>query len=139
MHIRSPVRPMLATVIDHVPPPQSCLGGCRYEPKFDGFRAIAVVDEGGAVLLWSRRRTRLDDAFPEIVTAVRARLAPGTVVDGEIVRWGHDGRLDFAALRRRHTAGDRAELGRTEPCHYVVFDILETGGEDLRPLPLRDR
>ncbi|RKS68654.1 ATP-dependent DNA ligase [Actinomadura pelletieri DSM 43383] len=140
MHIRSPVRPMLATAIDRIPPPRSCPGGCRYEPKFDGFRAIAIVDDGGAVRLSSRRRTRLDDAFPEIVAAVRERLAPGTVVDGEIVRWGRDGRLDFGALQRRHAAGRRrAELARTEPCHYVVFDVLESGGEDLRPRPLRDR
>ncbi|MFI0485135.1 ATP-dependent DNA ligase [Actinomadura sp. 9N215] len=140
MHIRSPVRPMLAAAVDHVPSPQSCPGGCRYEPKFDGFRAIAIVAEDGAVRLSSRRRTRLDDAFPEIAAAVRERLAPGTVVDGEIVRWGVDGRLDFGALQRRHSAGRRrAGLARTEPCHYVVFDVLESGGEDLRPRPLRDR
>lgn len=140
MHIRSPVRPMLAAAIDHIPPPQSCPGGCRYEPKFDGFRAIALVDEGGAVQLWSRRRTRFNEGFPEVVEAVREQIPPGTVVDGEIVRWGEDGRLDFGALQRRHVAGRRrAEFARTEPCHYVVFDVLESGGEDLRPRPLRER
>ncbi len=56
MHIRSPVKPMLATTVDRIPPPQACPGGCRYEPKFDGFRAIALVDEG-AVQLSSRRRS----------------------------------------------------------------------------------
>ncbi len=74
------------------------------------------------------------------MTAVRERLAPGTVVDGEIVRWGPDGRLDFGALQRRHVAGRRrTELARTEPCHYVVFDVLEADGVDLRPKPLRER
>src|SRR5690606_23534756 len=77
----------------------------------------------------------------EIVAAVRERLAPGTVVDGEIVRWTDDGRLDFGALQRRHVAGRRrrAEYARTEPCHYVVFDVLESRGVDLRPQPLRER
>lgn len=140
MHIQSPVKPMLARTVDHIPPPQSCPGGCVYEPKFDGFRAVAIVAETGAVTLWSRRRTRLGDAFPEIVAAVRDQLAPGTVVDGEVVRWGTDGRLDFGALQRRHVAGRRrAELARTEPCHYVVFDVLESDGADLRPRPLRER
>lgn len=140
MHIRSPVKPMLAVTVDRIPPPQSCPGGCLYEPKFDGFRAVARVDEEGAVDLWSRRRVRFDDAFPEIVEAVRERIEPGTVVDGEIVRWGEDGRLDFGALQRRHVAGRRrAEYARTEPCHYVVFDVLESGGVDLRPRPLRER
>ena len=140
MHIRSPVRPMLAATIDHIPPPQACPGGCRYEPKFDGFRAVARVDEDGAVHLSSRRRTRLNDGFPEVVAAAGEQFAPGTVLDGEIVRWGEDGRLDFGALQRRHAAGRRrAEFARTEPCHYVAFDVLESGGVDLRPRPLRER
>ncbi|MFG2088356.1 MULTISPECIES: ATP-dependent DNA ligase [unclassified Spirillospora] len=140
MHIRSPVKPMLAATIDHIPPAQACPGGCRYEPKFDGFRAVALVDDGGAVHLSSRRRTRLNDGFPEIVAAVGEQLAPGTVVDGELVRWGDDGRLDFGALQRRHVAGRRrAEFARAEPCHYVVFDVLESDGVDLRPRPLRER
>ncbi|TDC11948.1 ATP-dependent DNA ligase [Actinomadura bangladeshensis] len=131
---------MLTVTIDHIPPPQACPGGCRYEPKFDGFRAVAMVDEAGAVRLWSRRRIAFNEAFPEVVAAVRAQIPSGTVVDGEIVRWGPDGRLDFGALQRRHVAGRRrTDLARSEPCHYVVFDVLETDGADLRPEPLRER
>ncbi|XRQ16466.1 ATP-dependent DNA ligase [Actinomadura welshii] len=131
---------MLAVAIDRIPPPQSCPGGCRYEPKFDGFRAIARVDEDGAVHLSSRRQVGFNEAFPEIVAAAGEWVPPGTVVDGEIVRWGADGRLDFGALQRRHVAGRRrGELARSEPCHYVVFDVLESGGADLRPRPLRER
>lgn len=140
MHIRSPVKPMQAAAVERVPPPRACPGGCRYEPKFDGFRAVSMVDEAGAVRLWSRRGVAFNEAFPEIAAAVRERVPPGTVVDGEIVRWGPDGRLDFGALQRRHVAGRRRnDLARTEPCHYVVFDVLEADGADLRPKPLRER
>ncbi|WP_255276384.1 ATP-dependent DNA ligase [Actinomadura madurae] len=67
-----------------------------------------------------------------------SRPAPSST--GEIVRWGRDGRLDFSALQRRHVSGRRrADLALTEPCHYVVFDLLEAGGEDLRPAPLSER
>jgi ATP-dependent DNA ligase len=47
----------------------------------------------------------------------------------------------FAALQRRATAGARVgrELARSEPCHLVIFDVLETAGTDLRPLPLAER
>ncbi|WP_236009794.1 ATP-dependent DNA ligase [Actinomadura physcomitrii] len=140
MRIGGPVVPMAATAIDRVPDEAACPGGCRYEPKWDGFRALAVVNDKGGVRLWSRRLKSLNDAFPEVVLAVFDALPPGTVVDGEIVRWGRDGRLDFAALQRRHVAGRRRrELALTEPCHYVVFDVLETGGTDHRPRPLSER
>lgn len=140
MHIRASVAPMLATAVDRVPEERACPGGCRYEPKWDGFRTLAIVDEDGGVHLWSRRRKRLNGAFPDVVTAVFEAVPPGTVVDGEIVRWGGDGRLDFGALQRRHAAGRRrADLAVAEPCHYVVFDVLETGGVDHRPWPLSRR
>ncbi|TDD37864.1 ATP-dependent DNA ligase [Actinomadura sp. KC06] len=131
---------MAATSIEHIPEEWACSGGCRYEPKFDGFRCIANVNDDGGVQLWSRNLKRLNDAFPEIVSAVHDTLPPATVVDGEIVRWSADGRLDFSALQRRHVAGRRrADLAITEPCHYVVFDLLEAAGEDLRPAPLSER
>ncbi|MEU8118754.1 ATP-dependent DNA ligase [Spirillospora sp. NPDC049024] len=140
MHIRGPVAPMAATALDRIPEERACSGGCRYEPKFDGFRCVARVDDDGGVQLWSRRLKRLDEAFPEVLSAVSGALPPGTVVDGEIVRWGPDGRLDFSALQRRHvTRRGRAGRAVTEPCHYVVFDVLETGGVDHRPAPLSSR
>ncbi|NDU71789.1 ATP-dependent DNA ligase [Actinomadura sp. DSM 109109] len=129
---------MAATAVDRIPRAAACRGGCRYEPKFDGFRCVAHVGEDGEVRLWSRRLKRLDAAFPEIVAAVSASLPPGTVVDGEIVRWGRDGRLDFSALQRRHVAR-RTGAPVAEPCHYVVFDVLEAGGTDHRPAPLSSR
>ncbi|GAA2159662.1 ATP-dependent DNA ligase [Actinomadura napierensis] len=140
MRIGGPVVPMAATAIDHIPDESACPGGCRYEPKWDGFRALAIVNEDGGVRLWSRRLKPFNDAFPEVVLAVFDVLPPGTVVDGEIVRWGRDGRLDFAALQRRHVAGRRRrDLALAEPCHYVVFDVLEAGGTDYRPRPLAER
>ena len=42
------------------------------------------------------------------------------------MRWV-DGRLDFEALQRRYAQRRRATaLARAEPCHFVVFDVLET-------------
>ncbi|WP_255274390.1 ATP-dependent DNA ligase [Actinomadura madurae] len=41
-----------------------------------------------------------------------------------------------AATRRGRR---RADLAVAEPCHYVVFDVLETGGVDHRPRPLSRR
>lgn len=140
VHIRSPIVPMAARTIDRIPHEGNCAGGCRYEPKFDGFRCVARTDEHHSVHLWSRRGTRLNEAFPEVAMAVFEQLPPETVMDGELVRWSTDGRLDFGALQRRHPAGRRCgDLARNEPCHYVVFDVLEAVGVDVRPRPLSER
>lgn len=125
---------MLARSVDQLPVADS--GRLRYEPKLDGYRAIASI-LAGRVHLRSRRGAHLGDAFPEVVTALAAHLPAGTVVDGEIVRWA-DGRLDFSALQRRYAQRRRArELARVEPAHYAIFDVLETVRDgDLRRAPL---
>ena len=53
--------------------------GWAYEPKYDGFRAVAFVD-GDETYLQSRNGKPLSRYFPELV------FAPGRyVLDGEIV------------------------------------------------------
>ncbi|MBE1612122.1 hypothetical protein HEB94_008970 [Actinopolymorpha pittospori] len=82
---------MLAKSIDRLPAPRA--GGWRYEPKFDGYRALASIRADSSVQVHSRRGTPLDDAFPELVGALYAYLPAGTVIEGEIVCWA-GGRLD---------------------------------------------
>ncbi|MDT0302885.1 ATP-dependent DNA ligase [Streptomonospora wellingtoniae] len=108
----------------------------RYEPKWDGFRAIAEIN--GRVAISSRSGARLDRKFPEIADALAA-IPGGATLDGEIVRWG--GRLDFDALLRRNRASARTApgLARAEPCHFIVFDLLRHNGRDLTRRPLDQR
>lgn len=132
--------PMLARLTGQLPGQDACPGGCLYEPKWDGFRAITRVDERGESTVCSRRSKSLSAAFPEIVEATARALPASTTVDGEIVRWSSEGRLDFAALQRRLHAGRGAkQLARAEPCHYVIFDLLKLRGADLRDRPLSER
>lgn len=129
---------MLGRLVERLPS-AAASRGCVFEPKWDGFRCLARVSDDGAVHLSSRRRKPMNAQFPDIRVAVAEHIPAGTVIDGEIVRWV-DGRLDFAALQHRYAARRRAgELAQTEPCHYLVFDVLELAGEDLRERPLRQR
>ncbi len=131
---------MLARQIDRLPAGSSA-AGLRFEPKWDGFRALAVVDRSGGIQLTSRRGTSLSRAFPEVVSAARSSLPTDTVVDGEIVRWSAEGRLDFGALQHRNTTG-RAAIGRLaadEPCHFICFDVLRVAGHDMVDEPLTRR
>jgi ATP-dependent DNA ligase len=106
-----------------------------YEPKFDGFRAIAFVD-GDDVVIQSRGAKPLGRYFPEL-----SFPAGRYVIDGEIVIDAADGQQDFGALQQRiHPAASRiALLSEQTPAHYVAFDILAEDDEELMALPFAER
>jgi ATP-dependent DNA ligase len=126
-----PITPMEARVRPTVPE-----GDFAFEPKWDGFRAVAWSDE---VRLDSRNRKPLLRYFPELSTALEA-LPAGTVVDGEVVVVTGD-RLDFDALQNRiHPAESRINmLATATPASLVAFDLLADDGDDLRPAPFTER
>ncbi|WP_425268761.1 ATP-dependent DNA ligase [Kitasatospora cheerisanensis] len=110
--------------------------GWAAEPKWDGYRAQLAVGEGGRVALRSRRGAEMAAAFPEVVRAAQAQLGEGVGLDGELVVW-EGGRLAFERLQRRLASrGARAEHAAREwPAHYVAFDFLHDGGQDLSRWP----
>ncbi|MEV4545217.1 ATP-dependent DNA ligase [Micromonospora echinaurantiaca] len=133
--LRRPVAPMLAAPVDEVPEGPELV----HEPKWDGWRAIAFRDADG-VYLQSRAGRNLTTYFPDITRAVRAAIAPGTVLDGELIVL-QGGRTNFAQLQRRITAGrDLPRLARECPAHYVLFDLLaDPGGQVLLNRELSQR
>lgn len=130
-----PVEPMLAKAATDLPDGD---GWC-YEPKWDGFRAIAFRD-GGSVYIQSRDLKPLDRYFPDVHDALVRGLPDGAVVDGEVVIATPRG-LDFDALQMRlHPAASRVEkLSRETPASFVAFDVLAADHEDLRRHPLAAR
>ncbi|MGH7560219.1 MAG: ATP-dependent DNA ligase [Gemmatimonadales bacterium] len=133
--ITPPIEPMLATLADALPES----GEFLFEPKWDGFRAI-VYRGADDLYIQSRDSKPLDRYFPELHASLLELLAPGSVVDGEIVIASPHG-LDFDALQQRlHPAASRvAKLSRATPASFVAFDLLAADGEDLRALPQRER
>ena len=111
-------------------------GDFAYEPKWDGFRAVAW---GGDIRLDSRNQRPLLRYFPELEPAL-AQLPSGTVVDGEVVVVLSDA-TSFDALQLRiHPAESRiARLTVEIPAQLIAFDLLALAGEDLRELPFRAR
>jgi bifunctional non-homologous end joining protein LigD len=101
-----------------------------HEIKFDGYR-MQLRTEGGAAVLRTRKGLDWSAKFPEIV-ASGAGLPDG-IVDGEVVALDHNGSPDFAALQAAISDGKTADLV------FFVFDLLFSGLEDLRPLPLSER
>jgi len=117
---------MLAKLADELP-----AGAYLYEPKWDGFRAIAFRGEND-VYLQSRDLRPLDRYFPELHEALLERLPTNCVVDGEIVIATAHG-LDFDALQMRlHPAASRvAKLAAQTPSSFIAFDVLAAAGRNL--------
>src|SRR3712207_8201935 len=98
-----PIRPMLARLERDLP-----TGDYLYEPKWDGFRALAFRT-GDDVELQSRHGRPLGRYFPELVEALRTVGPDALVLDGEIVV-ARGEELDFAALMTRlHPTPSRVE------------------------------
>src|SRR4030067_1838462 len=76
-----------------------------FEVKWDGFRAIAYVNE--EVSLRSRNDKELIDNFPELREL--KELTRNTVLDGELVII-KNGKADFQALQERGKAVRAAEI-----------------------------
>src|SRR3954454_7318268 len=126
-----PVLPQLARTAKTLPEGD----GWVYEPKWDGFRALAFVD-GSEVYLQSRNGKALTRYFPEL------EFPEGRyVLDGEIVLFDADGRQDFDALGQRiHPAKSRIDmLARETPTVFVAFDLLAHDDESLLALAQRER
>lgn len=134
-----PVSLALAKAVDSVPAEAAFPGGSRYEPKWDGYRACALVGAAG-VSLWSRQGKELSRYFPELLEALAGQVPPGCVLDGEAVIWSGD-RLDFDALQRRLVASKAGlpALVRDRPASFVAFDLLAVAGHDIRDSPLKQR
>jgi ATP-dependent DNA ligase len=137
--LAGPVTVQLAKPVPAIPPAGALPGGCRYEPKWDGYRLVVVRSAAGT-RLWSKQGRDLTDRFPDVAAAARAQVPAGTVLDGEVVVW-NGSRLDFGMLQRRMTTppGRMAALVTAAPASYVAFDVLAAGGGDLRRRTLRTR
>lgn len=98
-----------------------------FEPKIDGFRALAHVAGHRCTLV--SRSGHVFKSWPqlkeEIAHSVRAADA---VIDGEVCCLEPDGRSNFKNL-----------LFRREWPYFYAFDLLAVNGRDLRALPLLER
>ena len=112
-----------------------------YEPKVDGYRAIAFIQDG-AVRLQSRRGIDLTPAFPEITAGLAAQAVDRMILDGEILALDAAGRPSFNALQNRATLKqpkEIAEAQRQTSVVFLCFDLLHFAGLNLRGNPYVDR
>ncbi len=107
----------------------------RAEWKWDGIR-VQLVARGGEKRLYSRAGDDIGLAFPDIVEAI----PDAVVLDGELLVLRGAEVAPFNDLQQRlnrKTASPK--MLRDYPAAVRLYDILEEGGEDLRPLPFLER
>jgi ATP-dependent DNA ligase len=117
--LKPPLKPQLALSRKTLPEGEEW----AYEPKYDGFRALAFVD-GDDVFVQSRNGKPLSRYFPEL------RFPAGSyVIDGELVILDSDGVEEFDALQNRiHPAQSRIHMLAAEtPARFRAFDLLAVG------------
>ncbi len=113
-------------------------GDWLIEWKWDGIRGQLIRRQGG-VYLWSRGEELITERFPEIAQAA-ASLPDGTVLDGEVLAYEDGQPLPFARLQRRIGRQKLTPKVLAEaPAAFIVYDLLEDRGEDIRARPLRER
>src|ERR671919_3089269 len=131
--LKPPIKPQLALSRKQLPEGKEW----AYEPKYDGFRALAFVDGDGAdVFLQSRGGRPLRRYFPEL------KFPDGRyVLDGELVILDSDGREEFDALQNRlHPAESRVRmLAERTPALFRAFDLLARDRSKLLKKPFRER
>jgi ATP-dependent DNA ligase len=113
--------------------------GWQYEPKWDGFRALARRD-GTDASLTSRSGKPLGRYFPEVLDMLRAVKEPRFLIDGELIISVGDA-LSFGALQLRlHPAESRIRrLASETPAELIAFDLLKISGKSLLDQPLAKR
>ena len=101
-----------------------------YEIKLDGYRLQAVKTKTKRMILYSRRKNVLNAKFGYVAQALDL-LPDETVIDGELVALGSDGRPNFNLLQNF----------RSSEAHiiYYAFDILIHKGRDLMGHTLAER
>ncbi len=107
----------------------------RAEWKWDGVR-VQLVGRGGQRRLYSRTGDDIGAAFPELIAAM-----PGNVVlDGELLVMRDGEVASFNDLQQRLNRKLASSKMLAEfPAWVRLYDILEEGAEDLRPLPFDRR
>ena len=131
----SNLRPMLA----HIAVSPFSHPEWLFEPKLDGFRALAFIRSGKATLA-SRNGLDMSSTFPEIAGALAELPVDDAVLDGELVALDDQGRPHFATLQEVFQAGHKRLPSQRSPAlGYYVFDLLYLDGHSLEAAPLSAR
>lgn len=118
----------LATLVKEIPQGDDWV----FEIKYDGYRLLAVRHPK-ETKLYTRNGLDWTTKFPKIARDLNELLEPGTILDGEVVAKGPDGKISFSELQRSLNGESKS------PLIYFAFDILSLRRKGLQSKPLSER
>ena len=98
-----------------------------YEIKWDGYRTLAFIDDGGLRLQSSSGRD-VTSTYPELGGLAAAVNARSAILDGELVGLDDTGRPRFELIQRHE-----------RPVAFYAFDLLAVNGEATISLAYEQR
>ena len=120
------IKPMLATLANKAFDDT----GWTYEVKWDGYRALAYVNNGSVEIASRNNKSFTEKYYP--ITAAMQKWKLNVVLDGELVVIKSNGQADFGALQNWRSEADGHLV-------YYAFDILWFEGNNVMSLPLHER
>ncbi len=110
----------------------------QVEWKWDGIRG-QIIKRKGELFVWSRGEELVTEKFPEY-QVLTEMLPDGTALDGEIICWKDGQPLPFNVLQTRIGRKNvTRKILETAPVSFLVYDILEFNGEDVRGKAQQER
>jgi DNA ligase D-like protein (predicted ligase) len=129
------ILPMLADTSDPFDSPEY-----YFEPKWDGMRCIAYV-QNGKLELQNRNQVLVTKSYPELGRIQDNISAKAAILDGEIVVL-ENGLSSFEELQNRFGVNDPLQvrlLSKKIPTTFIAFDLLHLNGKDIVTRPLSYR
>ncbi|MEV7040896.1 DNA ligase D [Amycolatopsis sp. NPDC051061] len=117
-----------------------------YEYKLDGYRAAMRIAPDGTTVLTSRNNIDFTAEFAGLAGVLAPALdGQAAYLDGEVVVYGEDGRIDFELMQERrgrwvrHQSAPKTVKFDDVPVRFLAFDLLRLGDRDLLKEPYDER
>ncbi|MEV7095108.1 DNA ligase D [Amycolatopsis sp. NPDC051045] len=117
-----------------------------YEYKLDGYRASMQIAPDGTTMLTSRNNIDFTAEFADLAGVLAPALdGRAAYLDGEVVVYGEDGRIDFEGMQERrgryvrHQNGPKGLAFKDVPVRFLAFDLLRLGDRSLLATPYDER
>src|SRR5436305_6455072 len=91
-----------------------------FEPKLDGIRVIAEIDNGTA-RLYSRHNIEISARFPLITKALANTGLRTNFIDGEVIAYDNEGHPSFDRMLERYGINDPVLIAHADKVNPVEF------------------